>query len=108
MVETAPERAADDAPRPETGPHATLDELAAEPERVASVAEAGPVRIDRPNSPPPVLVSAETFARLTDPGARRALHVSELTDRDLERMRTQPVAPEAADFDHEGDFLEHG
>lgn len=105
MVETA-ETTGDSGAEPAS--HATLDELVAEPERVAGAADTAPVRIERPDGAPLVLMSAAAFERLNDPGRTRALHVSELTDADLGRLRAQPIPAEAAEFDHEGDFVGHG
>ena len=105
MVETAGATGDSGA---EPVPHATLDELVAEPKRVADAADAAPVRIERSDGAPLVLMSAATFERLNDPGRTRALHVSELTDADLERLRAQAIPAEAAEFDHEGDFVGHG
>ena len=82
MAETT-ETAADD---PGAAPRATFEELAAEPERAASAAVAGPVRVAGPGGTPLVLLSEDAFERLSA-HLPRAFHVSELTDRDMERMR---------------------
>ena len=86
---------------------ATLDELAAEPERVASDADAAPVRIERPGAPPLVLVSAATFERLANPELR-ARYAHEWTARERELLRSQPIPDEAAAHDDEGGFLAPG
>ena len=77
----------------EPGAHATLEELAADPERVADAAAARPVRIDRPGGAALVLVTAEEFdrLRLLEP---KAMHVSALTDEEMAAMLAQPIPPE--------------
>ena len=89
-----------DDPGAQPAPHATLDELVAEPERVASAADAAPVRIERPNGAPLVLVSAEEFERLRllEP---KALRAADLTDEEVEYMLAQPIPPDLARFDDE-------
>ena len=103
MVETA-ETAADD---PGETPRATFEDLAAGPERAASAGAVGPVRAAGPGGTPPVLLTEDAFERLSA-HPPRAFPVSELTGRDMERMRAQPIPEEAAEFDHEGDFLGRG
>ena len=142
MAETA-ETTADD-PGADPVSRATLDELAAEPERVASAADAAPVRIERPDGAPLVLVSVETlravvasvsdveidearrealapvFALLApiqqagavirhpDPGRTRSLRADELTDRDLDLLRTAPLPPDAPEFADDEDLVWRG
>ena len=107
MAETARETVDDPSEGP-AAPRTTFDELAAEPERVASEAASRPVRIDGPNGEALVLVDAAAFDRLR--GARRVetLHVTELTDHELAMMDAQPIPDEGSEFDHEGDFVGHG
>ena len=105
MAERAHETA--DDPGEDPTPHTTLDELAAEPERVARAADAAPVRIERPGAPPLVLVSAATFDRLANPEPR-ARYAHEWTERERELLRSQPIPDEAAEHDDEGGFLAPG
>ena len=105
MVETVHGEA--DDPSAARTSRVTFEELAAEPERIATAATAGPVRIDRPDGEPLVLLSAAQFDRLNGHGPR-ARHASEWSDRELELLRTQPIPDEAAEFDDEGGFVGHG
>ena len=105
MVETV--REATDDPNPKHASRVSFEGLAADPERVASAAAAGPVRIDRPDGEALVLLSAAQFDRLRGPGPR-ARHAGEWSDRELEPLRAQPVPDEAAEFDDEGGFVGHG
>lgn len=91
----------------ETVPRATLDELVAEPGRVADQAERHPVRIDRTDGGAElVLLSAIEFdRRFGGPGPRVRL-ASEWSDEELERLAAAPIPEEAAAFDDEGGFLE--
>ena len=106
MVETA--ETATDEPGADPVPRATLDELVAEPERVASAADVAPVRIERPGGAPLVLVSAATFERLTDPGRTRSMRADELTDRDLDLLRTAPLPPASPEFADDEDLVWRG
>ena len=97
MAETAHETADNDA----TGPHAaTLEELAADPERVANAADAGPVRIERPDGAPLVLLTAAEFERLNE-HLPRAVLAEELSAEEVEWMRAQQIPAECAAFDDE-------
>lgn len=49
-----------------------------------------------------VLLSASEYQRIKQRD-REALHVSELSDEDMEAMLAEPVPQEAAAFDHEMD-----
>lgn len=94
-----PNVAVDWSGKPASGA-ATLDELVAEPERVASAADAAPVRIERPDGAALVLLTAAEFdrLRLLEP---KALHVSELTDEEMAAMLSQPIPPELERFNDE-------
>ena len=105
MVETAHETADDPGENP--APRATFDELAAEPERVASEAVSRPVRIDGPNGEALVLVDAAAFDRLNGHGPR-ARYAHEWTERERELLRTQPIPDEATAHDDEGGFVDPG
>jgi len=105
MVETAHETTADD---PGTGSHATLDELAAEPERLAAAAATGPVRIERTNGATLVLVDAAAFDRLHHPGRPEALPIEALTDREIELMDARPEPVDATEFDDDEPLVWHG
>ena len=85
----------------------TLTEFAAEPERVADAAFASPLRIEREGGADLVLLSAEAFERLRR-DLPQAMDVSELSDRDVERMLAREVPEEAARHDHEGGFVGRG
>ena len=133
-------------------PRATLDELVAEPERVASAADAAPVRIERPDGAPLVLMSFETlravvaglrgeadraasvseveidedlreimapvFAALVqragtlnrppNPGRTRSIRADELTDQDLDQLRTAPLPSDSPEFADDEDLIWRG
>ena len=84
--------------QPDTAPRATLEELVAEPGRVAGEAAAHPVRIDGPDGTALVLLSAETFERLKR-YAPQALYASEMTEAEIEEMLVQPIPAECAALD---------
>ena len=128
-METADETTG--GPDDDVAARATLEELVAEPERVAGEATARPVRIERgADAASLMLLSRAEFDRLAAgerervelarvlDGMRRllaragparhgtydrpvALRASELTDEDVERLRAQPVPPELEAFDDE-------
>ena len=89
-------------------PYATLDELVAEPERVASAADSAPVRIERRDGVPLVLVSAATFERLTHPGRTRSTLANELTDQDLALLRAAQLPPDSPEFVDDEDLVWRG
>ena len=128
-METADETAG--GPNDGAAARATLEELVAEPERIADEAAARPVRIERGSEDTALmLLSRAEFDRLAAgareraelvevlDGMRRllaraeparygtydrpvALRASELTDEDIERLRAQPVPAELEAFDAE-------
>ena len=79
-----------DEPGEDPAPRATWDELAAEPERVASEAATRPVRIDGPNGEALVLVDAAAFDQLRA-GRSRAVLASDLPVEKTERMLAAPI-----------------
>ena len=89
-------------------PRATLEELAAEPERVANEAAAHPVRIERADGTTLVLVDALAFDRLHHPGRPEALPIEAMTDRELAAMDAQPGPADSADFDDDEPLVWHG
>ena len=94
------------SPDADPAPHASFEELVAEPERVVREAAARPIRIDGPNGETLVLVDAAAFDRLSHPRPR-ARHASEWTARERELLRAQPLPTEATEFDDEGVFVGH-
>ena len=92
--------AASEPSRSSAEPRATLEELVAEPERVAGEAITTPVHIDGPDGTSLVLLNAETFAELRR-RAPQALFAWELTTEELDRMLAQPMPESAAAFDDE-------
>jgi len=105
MVETARETTTDD---PDARPHATLDELAAEPERLAAAAATGPVRIERTNGAALVLVDAAAFDRLHHPGRPEVLPIEALSDREIELMDAYPGPADSTEFDGDEPLVWHG
>lgn len=136
MVETAHETKDDlDA---EPALRTTLEELIAEPERVADAAAGRPVRIDRPDGEPLVFLTLSTVLRLlsppageqprvlieelrewlsqsekaperlANPGRTRSMLVGEFSDRDRERLRAQIRRAEADDCTDGEDLVRHG
>ena len=99
MVEQT-DTAAPGPDRPNAEPHATLEELVAEPERVAGEAATTPVHIDGPDGTSLVLLNAETFAALRR-RTSQALFAWELTDEQLDLMSAQSMPESAAAFDDE-------
>ncbi len=95
---------------PDSGsaPRATLEELAAEPERVANEAAARPVRIERPNGTTLVLLDAEAFDRLHHPGRPEALPIEAMTDRELEVMDAHPGPTDLPEFADDEPLVWHG
>jgi len=104
MVGTARETTADS---PGARPHATLDELAAEPERLADAAATGPVRIERTNGAALVLVDAAAFDRLHHPGRPEALPIEALTDREIELMDAHPEPVDSTEFNGDEPLVWH-
>lgn len=100
MAETDTVAGESDPAAPDPTAHATLDELAAEPERVASAADAAPVRIERPGGAPLVLLTAAEFKRLNE-RLPRAVFAEELTAEEVAWMPAQPIPPECSAFDNE-------
>ena len=98
MVEQTNTAAADEPGPSEPVSHATLDELIADPERVAGEAATHPVHIDGPDGATLVLLSAETFAQLQR-HAPRALYASEMTEAEIEEMLAQPIPVECTVLD---------
>ena len=90
--------AATEPEQTDPAPHATLEELVAEPERVAGEAATHPVHIDGPDGATLVLLNAETFAQLQR-YAPRALYASEITETEIEEMLAQPIPAECAALD---------
>lgn len=90
--------AAAEPEEPDLASHATLEELVAEPERVAGEAVAHPVHIDGPDGTALVLLSAEAFERLQR-YAPKALYASEMTEAEIEEMLAQPIPAESAALD---------
>lgn len=136
MVETAHETKDDlDA---EPALRTTLEELIAEPERVADAAAGRPVRIDRPDGEPLVFLTLSTVLRLlsppageqprvlieelrewlsqsekaperlANPGRTRSMLVGEFSDRDRERLRAQIRRAEADECTDGEDLVRHG
>ena len=87
---------------------ATLEELAAEPERVANEAAAHPVRIELPNGATLVLVDAVAFDRLHHPGRPEALPIEAMTDRELEVMDAHPGPADSPEFADDEPLVWHG
>lgn len=132
MVETAHETKDDlDA---EPALRTTLEELIAEPERVADAAAGRPVRIDRPNGEPLMFLTLSIVSRLlslppgeeleklrewvsqsgnaperlANPGRTRSMLVGEFSDRDRERLRAQIRRAEADECTDGEDLVRHG
>lgn len=80
--------------------HTSFEQLAAEPERVASEAATRPVRIERSDGSALVLLNAETFAQL-QLHVPKAMYASEMSEADIEEMLAQPIPAECAAFDDE-------
>ena len=99
MVEQT-DTTAPDPGRSSVESRATLEELVAEPERVADEAATGPVRIERTGAAPLVLVDAAAFERLQRL-APTVLRAEDLTDEEIAYMLAQPIPPALSRFDDE-------
>lgn len=83
------------------GPRATVHDLRDRTDSVLREAGRQPVHIERAGDGPDlVMLSAEEYERLRR-HLPRAMLASELSEADIERLMTQPIPPEAEQFNDE-------